>query len=167
MTPPTIHEPSFCGKMSCSMTDASKRYPQVLGRDPGPNILDPFLGGLKCIEMVCLRPMIDFFGDHFRPLARYVAGGSEMVCPRTSFAVKTFGYTSFRKNPNHQELMVGKSKSLNSTGWREMRKNQTSLTHTIICKRFIIDFFSVAFRSVRILWPLTSSSLAYPIYKLL
>ena len=117
--------------------------------------------------MVCLRPMVDFFGTIFRPLARYVAGGSEMVCPRTSFAVKTFGYTSFRKNPNHQELMVGKSKSLNSTGWREMRKNQTSLTHTIICKRFIIDFFSVAFRSVRILWPLTSSSLAYPIYKLL
>ena len=22
-------------------------YPQVLGRGPGPNILDPFLGGLK------------------------------------------------------------------------------------------------------------------------
>ena len=26
MTPPTIHEPSFCGKMSCSMTDASKSW---------------------------------------------------------------------------------------------------------------------------------------------
>jgi len=44
-----------------------------------------FIGGS---EIFCVTPIVHFAWDHFRPSARYVAGGSEMVLPRTSFGKK-------------------------------------------------------------------------------
>ena len=37
--------------LSETSSDILSGYPQVLGRDPQPNILDPFLVGLKCFAI--------------------------------------------------------------------------------------------------------------------